>query len=166
QQSYQQPQQQQMSYQQYSGMDAGYAPPPIQASPNMLPYSAPGGMPIQASVAPASLGYQPPHYAQQPSQQYNAQPPLQYQQPLPPVSQGYSYQYPVAQPQVPITAPYTGYPVVSQPSLQQMAPPVTAPHGYMQQQPQQPPYMAPPSQQQQQQPYHHGYGGNHGSLMD
>ncbi|KAJ2051396.1 bck1-like resistance to osmotic shock, partial [Coemansia sp. S2] len=168
-----QQQQQQASYQHYSGMDAGYAPPPAQASPNVLAYSTPGGVSIQASVAPASLGYQPPHYAQQPSQQYSAQPQYQQPPPPPPVSQGYGYQYPAAQPQMAMSAPYSGYPMVSQPPLQQMAPPVTAPHGYFQQQ--QPPYMAPPSQQQQQQqqpqqqqqqPYHHGYGGNHGSLMD
>ncbi|KAJ2494786.1 hypothetical protein IWW47_004416 [Coemansia sp. RSA 2052] len=159
-------------------MEASYAPPPAQASPNVLAYSAPGGMPIQASVAPVSLGYQPPHYVQQPPQQYSAQPPGPYQlqqqqqqQPLPPASQGYGYQYPAAQPQAPVTAPYTGYPMVSQAPLQPMAPPsVTAPLGYMQQH--QSPYMAPTAQQQQhhqpqqQQPYHHGYGGNHGSLMD
>ncbi|KAJ2020904.1 bck1-like resistance to osmotic shock [Coemansia sp. S680] len=168
-----QQQQQQVSYQHYAGMDAGYAPPPAQASPNVLAYSTPGGVSIQASVAPASLGYQPPHYAQQPSQQYSAQPQYQQPPPPPPASQGYGYQYPAAQPQMAMSAPYSGYPMVSQPPLQQMAPPVTAPHGYFQQQ--QPPYMAPPSQQQQQQqqpqqqqqqPYHHGYGGNHGSLMD
>ncbi|KAJ2735389.1 bck1-like resistance to osmotic shock [Coemansia sp. BCRC 34962] len=162
QQPYQQPQQ--VLYQQYSGMDAGYAPPPAQASPNVLAYSAPGGMPIQATVAPVSLGYQLPHYAQQPSQQYSAQPIAHYQQ-LPPVSQGYGYSYPTTQPQLPVSMPYTGYPMASQPPPQQMALPATAPHGYMQQ----PPFMAPPSQQQQpqqQQPYRHGYGGNHGTLMD
>ncbi|KAJ2746665.1 bck1-like resistance to osmotic shock [Coemansia sp. BCRC 34301] len=158
----QQPYQQQTPYQHYSGMDASYVPPPAQASPNVLAYSA------QANHAPVSLGYQPPHYAHQPSQQHSAQPPAPYQQQqqvLPSVSQGYGYQYPAAQPQ----APYAGYPMTSQaPPQQTVLPPATAPLGYMQQ-----PYMVPPAQQQhhqqqqqQQQPYHHGYGGNHGSLMD
>ncbi|KAJ2000991.1 bck1-like resistance to osmotic shock [Coemansia thaxteri] len=152
-------------YQHYSSVDQGLPPP------------------IPASAVPASLGYQPPQYIQQPAQQYASQPPALYQQHPPPqqphqpqsAGLGYGYQYsnqahaPLASP---LAAPYAGLPMASQqPPLHQMAPHVYFPQQQQQQPQPQPqlPYLPPVSQQQaqpRQQSYHHGYGGNHGSLMD
>ncbi|KAJ1820921.1 bck1-like resistance to osmotic shock, partial [Coemansia sp. RSA 2599] len=131
---------------------------------------------------------------QQQIQQYSAQQSVGYQQQTippqqqPPMSHGYGYQYAAPhqqQQQQPshqgVGVTYGGPAQTSQlPPMQQMAPPAAVPSMGYSQQLQQPSYLPPPAQLQQaipplqpqpqqppqQQPYHHGYGGNHGSLMD
>ncbi|KAJ2848241.1 bck1-like resistance to osmotic shock [Coemansia brasiliensis] len=178
--------------------------PPVmdnQPANSLGQYGGPS-MQNQDPTQPAPANYHPPqpyqqqqpymqgpaqYHHQQPSQQpppphYGTQPPLSYPPPQQHISQpahGYSYAY-SAPHYAPVSAPYGGPAMMSQPQMQSAAPQATPQYGYnpssgyspspAQHQPAPGPHMQPQMQQQpppqNEKQYQHGYGGNVGSLMD
>ncbi|KAJ1874979.1 bck1-like resistance to osmotic shock [Coemansia sp. RSA 990] len=186
-----------------------YKPPPQQQQQQQPPAQAPYNQyPPPMDSQPAPANYHPPqpyqqqqqqqppppqqpymqgpaqYHHQQPSQQphYGSQqPPLSYPPPQQHISQpahGYSYAYSTPH-YAPVSAPYGGPAMMSQPQMQSAAPQAAPQYGYnppsgyspspAQHQPPPGPHMQPQMQQHPQQnekQYQHGYGGNVGSLMD